>query len=79
MNELYQKTNQNNPLAMLNDIKNNPAQFLAEKGNINLPPNVNVNNSEEVLRYCLSTKNVPQFFLNQVYNKAFNVLNMIKR
>lgn len=70
MNPLYQQMNQSNPLAMLNDIKNNPAQFLATRG-VNIPQGMN--NPNDILNHLMSTGKVSQ----GQYNKAMNMAQML--
>lgn len=67
MNPLYQKLNQNNPINMLNDIKNNPAQFLATRG-VNIPNGMN--NPNDILTHLMNTGKVSQGRYNQAVNMA---------
>lgn len=67
MNPLYQKMNQNNPLNMVHEIKNNPAQFLATRG-VNIPNGMN--NPNDILTHLMSTGKVSQGRYNQAVNMA---------
>ena len=67
MNPLYQKMNQNNPLNMVHEIKNNPAQFLATRG-VNIPGGMN--NPNDILNHLMSTGKVSQGRYNQAVNMA---------
>ena len=67
MNPLYQKLNQNNPLNMVHEIKNNPAQFLATRG-VNIPNGMN--NPNDILTHLMNTGKVSQGRYNQAVNMA---------
>lgn len=67
MNPLYQKMNQNNPLNMVHEIKNNPAQFLATRG-VNIPNGMN--NPNDILTHLMNTGKVSQGRYNQAVNMA---------
>ena len=72
MKPLYQQMNQNNPMSMINDIKNNPAQFLASRG-VNIPNGMN--NPNEILNHLMSTGKVSQ----GQYNKAVSMAQMLMK
>jgi len=72
MNPLYQQMSQNNPMTMLNQIKSNPAQFLATRG-VNIPNGMN--NPNDILSHLMSTGKVSQ----GQYNKAVNMAQMFMR
>jgi hypothetical protein len=67
MNPLYQQMNRNNPMTMVNQIKNNPAQFLSQRG-VNIPQNMN--NPNDILNHLMSTGKVSQGRYNQAVNMA---------
>jgi len=69
MNPLYQTMNQSNPMAMLGEIKNNPAQFLAKRG-VNIPQGMN--NPNDIISHLMSTGRVSQ----GQYNKAVSMAQM---
>lgn len=71
MNPLYQM-NQNNPIAMISEIKNNPMQFLSKRG-VNIP--MGMNNSDEIISHLMSTGRVSQ----DAYNKAAHMAQMLMR
>ena len=66
MNPLYNQMNRNNPMSMLNDIKSNPAQFLAKRG-INIPSGIN--NPNDIISHLMKTGTVSQ----DTYNRAVNM------
>lgn len=72
MNPLYNQMNRNNPMTMLNDIKSNPAQFLAKRG-VNVPNGMNDPN--EIISHLMRTGRVSQ---NQ-YNQAVNMAQMFMK
>ena len=72
MNPLYQQMSQNNPMTMLNQIKSNPAQFLATRG-VNIPNGMN--NPNDILSHLMSTGKVSQ----GQYNKAVSMAQMLMR
>lgn len=72
MNPLYQKMNQNNPLNMVHEIKNNPAQFLATRG-VNIPNGMN--NPNDILNHLMSTGKVSQGRYNQAVSMAQMLMN----
>lgn len=72
MNPLYQKMNQNNPLNMVHQIKNNPAQFLATRG-VNIPNGMN--NPNDILNHLMSTGKVSQGRYNQAVSMAQMLMN----
>ena len=57
MNPLFQTMNQNNPLTMVNQIRQNPVQFLAQRG-VNIPQGMNDPN--EILQHLMRTGRVSQ-------------------
>lgn len=71
MNPLFQTMSQNNPLAMIGQIKQNPVQFLAQRG-VNIPQGMNDPN--EILQHLMKTGRVSQ----EQYNKAAQAAQMFK-
>jgi hypothetical protein len=70
MNPLYsQQMSANNPFAMLDQLKQNPYQMLAQRG-FNIPQNLN--NPNDILQYLLNTNQVTQQQVN-------NVMTMLQR
>ena len=70
MNPLYsQQMPANNPFAMLDQLKQNPYQLLAQRG-FNIPQNLN--NPNDILQYLLNTNQVTQQQVN-------NVMTMLQR
>jgi len=72
MNPLYHQMNQNNPMSMLNDIKNNPTQFLAKRG-VNIPQGMN--NPNDILNHLMKSGRVSQ----DQYNRAANMAQLFMR
>lgn len=64
MNPLYNQVQpqQNNPLMMLAQIKNNPYAVLSQR--FNIPQNMN--NPNDILQYLLNTNQVTQQQVNNV-------------
>lgn len=64
MNPLYNQMQpqQNNPLMMLNQIKQNPYAVLSQR--FNLPQNMN--NPNDILQYLLNTNQVTQQQVNNI-------------
>ena len=71
MNPLYsqQQMPANNPFAMLNQLKQNPYQLLAQRG-FNIPQNLY--NPNDILQYLINTNQVTQQPVN-------NVMTMLQR
>ena len=71
MNPLYsqQQMPANNPFAMLNQLKQNPYQLLAQRG-FNIPQNLY--NPNDILQYLINTNQVTQQQVN-------NVMTMLQR
>jgi hypothetical protein len=71
MNPLYsqQQMPANNPLAMLDQLKQNPYQLLAQRG-FNIPQNLY--NPNDILQYLINTNQVTQQQVN-------NVMTMLQR
>ena len=77
MNPLYSQNQQNNPasflfgqqMTMLNQLKQNPYQLLAQRG-LNIPQNLN--NPNDILQYLINTNQVTQQQVN-------NVMTMLQR
>ena len=70
MNPLYsQQPQSNNPFAMLDQLKQNPYQMLAQRG-LNIPQNLN--NPNDILQYLLNTNQVTQQQVN-------NIMTMLQR
>ena len=79
MNPLYpQSQNQSNPMAMLNQIRSNPAQFLAQRG-INLPQDINANDPNAILNHLMQKNKITQAQYNGAYNKALGMAQMFNR
>ena len=57
-----------------NQLKSNPRQFILSKFNINLPQNINMNDSNEIMQYLLNTGQRTQ----QQVNKVMQIKNMFK-
>lgn len=72
MNPLYQQMNRNNPMTMVNQIKNNPAQFLSQRG-VNIPQNMN--NPNDILTHLMNTGKVSQGRYNQAVSMAQMLMN----
>ena len=68
MNPLYSQP-QNGPFAMLDQLKQNPYQMLAQRG-FNIPQNLN--NPNDILQYLLNTNQITQQQVN-------NVMTMLQR
>jgi hypothetical protein len=68
MNPLYSQQ-QAGPFAMLDQLKQNPYQLLAQRG-FNIPQNLN--NPNDILQYLLNTNQVTQQQVN-------NVMTMLQR
>lgn len=70
MNPLYSQQPQgNNPFAMLDQLKQNPYQILAQRG-FNIPQNLY--NPNDILQYLLNTNQITQQQVN-------NVMTMLQR
>ena len=71
MNPLYsqQQMPANNPFAMLDQLKQNPYQLLAQRG-FNIPQNLC--NPNDILQYLINTNQVTQQQVN-------NVMTMLQR
>ncbi len=71
MNPLYsqQQMPANNPFAMLDQLKQNPYQLLAQRG-FNIPQNLY--NPNDILQYLINTNQVTQQQVN-------NVMTMLQR
>lgn len=71
MNPLYsqQQMPADNPFAMLNQLKQNPYQLLAQRG-FNIPQNLY--NPNDILQYLINTNQVTQQQVN-------NVMTMLQR
>lgn len=71
MNPLYsqQQLPANNPFAMLDQLKQNPYQLLAQRG-FNIPQNLF--NPNDILQYLINTNQVTQQQVN-------NVMTMLQR
>ena len=70
MNPLYsQQMPANNPFAMLDQLKQNPYQLLAQRG-FNIPQNLF--NPNDILQYLVNTNQVTQQQVN-------NVMAMLQR
>jgi hypothetical protein len=69
---------QSNPLALLMQIKQNPASVLAAKG-LNIPQNLNDPN--DILQYLLNTRQVSQQQVNNVMGMMNNpqIMSMFRR
>lgn len=72
MNPLFQTMNQNNPLTMVNQIRQNPVRFLAQRG-VNIPQGMNDPN--EILQHLMRTGRVSQ----DQYNKAAQAAQMFNK
>ena len=70
MNPLYSQQSQgNNLFTMLDQLKQNPYQMLAQRG-LNIPQNLN--NPNDILQYLLNTNQITQQQVN-------NVMTMLQR
>ena len=49
-----------------NQLKSNPRQFILSKFNINLPQNINMNDSNEIMQYLLNSGQRTQQQVNRV-------------
>ena len=69
---------QSNPLALLMQIKQNPASVLAAKG---LNISQNLNNPNDILQYLLNTRQVSQQQVNNVMGMMNNpqIMSMFRR
>lgn len=72
MNQLYNQMNRNDPLSMLDEIKSNPTQFLAQR-NVRVPQHLKT--SDEILNYLMSNGKLKQNTYNQAYNAAMMLMN----
>ena len=59
----------NNPLAMLQQLKANPMQFLMQR-RMNLPQGMPMNDPQAILNHLLSTRQVSQQQINNAYQMA---------
>lgn len=59
----------NNPLAMLQQFKSNPLQFLMQR-KMNIPQNLPMNDPQAILNHLLSTGQVSQQQINNAYQMA---------
>lgn len=59
----------NNPLAMLQQLKQNPMQFLMQR-RMNLPQNVPMNDPQAILNHLVQTGQVSQQQINNAYQMA---------
>ena len=59
----------NNPLAMLQQFKMNPMQFLIQK-RMNIPQNIPMNDPNAILNHLLQTGQISQQQINAAYQAA---------
>ena len=59
----------NNPLAMLQQFKMNPMQFLMQK-RMNIPQNIPMNDPNAILNHLLQTGQISQQQINAAYQAA---------
>lgn len=57
----------NNPMQMLNQIKQNPIQFLAQRG-MNIPSNLN--NPNDIIQHLMNSGKISQEQYNQAVKMA---------
>lgn len=63
----------NNPFQMLNQIKQNPIQFIMQRG-FNLPNGIG-NNPDEIINHLMKTGQVSQ----EQYNRAVKMAQQFKK
>lgn len=61
----------NNPMAMLQSLKANPMQFLAQR-KMNLPQGVSMSDPQAILNHLVSTGQVSQDAVNNAYRMMQN-------
>lgn len=59
----------NNPMAMLQQLKSNPLQFLMQR-RMNLPQNIPTNDPQAILNHLVQTGQVSQQQINNAYQMA---------
>ena len=59
----------NNPLAMLQQLKANPMQFLMQR-RMNLPQGMNMQDPQAILNHLMQTGQVSQDQVNRAYQMA---------
>lgn len=72
MNPFYNAMNQQNPMQMLQQLKSNPLQFLAQR-KFNLPQNIDANNPQAIINYLVQSGQVPQESYNRARQMAQNM------
>lgn len=58
-----------NMMAMLNQLKSNPIQFLLQR-RLNLPQNIPLNDPNAILNYLVSSGQISQNQINAAYQTA---------
>ena len=59
----------NNPIAMLQALKQNPMQFLMQR-RFNLPQNIPMNDPQAILNHLMQTGQINQQQINNAYQMA---------
>ena len=59
----------NNPMAMLQQFKANPLQFLMQR-RMNIPQNIPMNDPQAILNHLMQTGQVSQQQINNAYQMA---------
>ena len=59
----------NNPMAMLQALKQNPIQFLMQR-KFNLPQNIPANDPQAILNHLMQTGQINQAQVNNAYQMA---------
>ena len=59
----------NNPLAMLQQFKANPVQFLMQR-RMNIPQNIPMNDPQAILNHLMQTGQISQQQINNAYQMA---------
>lgn len=59
----------NNPLAMLQQFKANPLQFLMQR-RMNIPQNIPMNDPQAILNHLMQTGQISQAQVNSAYQMA---------
>lgn len=65
---------QPNIMQMLNQLKANPMQFLAQS-KFNLPQNINANDPQAIINHLVSSGQINQ----EAYNRAYNMARQFKK
>jgi len=73
-NPLFQSMgNQQNPMQMINDLRNNPVQFVLRRG-FNLPQNISAD-PNSIIQHLLNSGQISQNNFNQAMQMARQMMN----